>query len=339
MVDDEGYPTRPRDLTRGIYKGGHDPASLFLRISRGMPGTPMPSAPSLSESQAIDMIHFLRSLSTESQRQDPILKRERIVVRQVATVPADANDDAWRATPSAHIRLTPLWWRDDAVGAIQVQGMHDGREIVFRLEWEDATPNVHAGKVEAFKDAVALEMVRGPDEPFLGMGSTEAPIDLWMWDADRGQSESQLEDVNPRVVVDLYPFTEHVAESAEYTRDGAKTTNQAEVTLPAKAVGNQITRASQHSSGGSSLAAAGPGSTTFRLAKSQHVRAAGSWNQGRWTVQLRRPLNVPSADDGLSLTPGQTASVALAVWEGSQRDRNGQKQVSIWQDLVLEASP
>ena len=31
MVDDEGYPTRPRDLTRGIYKGGHDPASLFLR--------------------------------------------------------------------------------------------------------------------------------------------------------------------------------------------------------------------------------------------------------------------------------------------------------------------
>ena len=44
MIDDEGFPTRPRDLTRGIFKGGYDPASLFLRVARGMPGTPMPSA-------------------------------------------------------------------------------------------------------------------------------------------------------------------------------------------------------------------------------------------------------------------------------------------------------
>jgi mono/diheme cytochrome c family protein len=338
MIDDEGYPTRPRDLTRGIYKGGSDPASLFLRIARGMPGTPMPSSPSLSESQVVDTIHFLRSLSTEEERQAPILRREKIVVPLVATLPADSDTRAWRAATPAQIRLAPLWWRDDAVPTIQVQAVHDGRSIAFRLEWDDPTPDLHAAKVEAFKDAVALELVRGPDEPFLGMGSATTPIDLWMWDADRGQPGGELEDVNPRVVVDLYPFTEKVPESAEFSRPGARTSDQADIALPAKAVGNQITRAAPHPTGGSSLAAGGPGSTTFRLAKSQLVSASGRWSQGRWTVLLRRALSVPSPDDGIGLVPGQTASVAFAVWEGSHRDRNGQKQVSIWQDLVLQAS-
>jgi mono/diheme cytochrome c family protein len=338
MVDDEGYPTRPRDLTRGIYKGGHDPASLFLRIARGMPGTPMPSAPALTESQVVDIIHFLRSLSTEDERQAPILKREKIVVRHVTALPADSEAGAWRVTSAVPVRLTPLWWRDDPVPAVQVQALHDGRSIAFRLEWEDSIANTHAGKVEAFKDAIALELVRGPVEPFLGMGATSTPIDLWMWDADRGQPGGDLEEVNPRVVVDLYPFSEKVVDTAEFARPGTRTSQQPDVALPAQAVGNQVVRSAPHPTGGSSLAAGGPGSTTFRFVKSQLVSASGRWSQGRWTVLLRRSLSVPSSDDGIGLAAGQTASVAFAVWDGAHRDRNGQKQVSIWQDLVLEAS-
>jgi DMSO reductase family type II enzyme heme b subunit len=138
------------------------------------------------------------------------------------------------------------------------------------------------------------------------------------------------------VVVDVYPFTEKSVSTAEFARPGTKTADQAEVALPAKAVGNQVTRAAAHPTGGSSLTAAGPGSTTFRFAKSQLVSASGRWSQGHWTVLMRRSLNVASPDDGLALVPGQRASLAVAVWEGSHRDRNGQKQVTIWQDLVLE---
>ena len=160
-----------------------------------------------------------------------------------------------------------------------------------------------------------------------------------MWDADRGQAGDDLEDINPRVVVDVYPFTEKAVQSPEYARAGTKTSQQADVALPAKAVGNQVTRAAPHPTGGSSLTAAGPGSTTFRFTKSQLVSASGRWSQGRWTVLMRRSLNVASPDDGLTLVPGQRASVAFAIWEGSHRDRNGQKQVTIWQDLVLENAP
>jgi mono/diheme cytochrome c family protein len=338
MADDDGFPTRPRDLTRGIYKGGHDAASLFLRVSRGMPGTPMPSAPTLQEAESVDLVHFLRSLSTEDQRQAVILKREQLVVRSVRTLPADSSAGAWSAAAPVEIRVTPLWWRDDAVSRVQVQAVHDGRDIAFRLEWEDASADIHSGKVEAFKDAVAVELVRGPEEPFLGMGSATTPIDLWMWDADRGRAGGDLEEVNPRVVVDVYPLAEGGVETAEYARAGTKTAQQPDIAFPAKAVGNQITRAASHPSGGSALTAGGPGTVTFRFVKSQLVAASGRWSQGRWVVMLRRSLAVPTADDGVSLAAGQKASVALAVWEGSRRDRNGQKQVSIWQDLVLEAS-
>jgi DMSO reductase family type II enzyme heme b subunit len=338
MIEDEGFPTRPRDLTRGIFKGGHDPASLFLRVARGMPGTPMPSAPLLTESQVVELVHYLRSLSTEDERQAAILKREKILVRSVTALPADSAASSWREAVPTQIRLVPLWWRDDAIPMVQVQAVHDGRNIVFRLQWEDPTADTHSGRVEAFKDAAALELVRGTEEPFLGMGSSTTPIDLWMWDADRGMPGGELEDINPRVVVDVYPFTEAAVESAEYARKGTRTSEQAEIALPAKAVGNQISGGPPQPTGGSALTAGGPGSVTFRLAKSQLVTASGRWSQGRWTVLLRRSLSVASPEDGVALAPGQSASVAVAIWEGSHRDRNGQKQVSIWQDLVLEAA-
>ena len=53
---------------------------------------------------------------------------------------------------------------------------------------------------------------------------------------------------------------------------------------------------------------------------------------------MQRELNVASPDDGVALDPGQPATVALVLWDGALRDSNGEKQVSIWQDLVLEAA-
>ena len=44
QIDAEGYPTRPRDLTLGVFKGNPDPVSLYRRIVAGIPGTPMPTS-------------------------------------------------------------------------------------------------------------------------------------------------------------------------------------------------------------------------------------------------------------------------------------------------------
>jgi DMSO reductase family type II enzyme heme b subunit len=133
----------------------------------------------------------------------------------------------------------------------------------------------------------------------------------------------------------VYPLTETVAESAEYSRSGAEGATQAPVTLPAQSVGNQISPDAS-APVATSLEAVGPGSVTFRPRISQSVQADGEWSEGRWTIVMSRELGPQDATAGLALTPGQRASVAFAVWEGSHRDRNGQKLITIWQDFELE---
>jgi mono/diheme cytochrome c family protein len=61
--NDDKTPAVPRDLTRGTFKGGSDPAHIFARIRRGIPGTPMPDALAKPEAEAWDVVHYVRSLA------------------------------------------------------------------------------------------------------------------------------------------------------------------------------------------------------------------------------------------------------------------------------------
>ena len=76
------------------------------------------------------------------------------------------------------------------------------------MRWRDPIPNWNVALTEAFKDAAAVELYHGPQEPFIGMGSMKTPIDVWFWDADRQKMTSPPEGEYPNTVVDMYPFAE-----------------------------------------------------------------------------------------------------------------------------------
>lgn len=334
MIDELGHPTAPRDFTAGIFKGGSDPASLYRRIAYGMPGTPMPSANQLTPDQIVDLVHLIRSMSTEEQREQAVLKRERIVVRRIAALPADGNATNWSNVPAVKLRTMPLWWRNDADPGLQVQAAHDGRSIAVRMTWKDMAANDLATRSEAFEDGIAIELYRGPTEPFIGMGDPRVPLDVWYWDADR-QRAADVDIQYPRMVADIYPFNESQVETAEFQREGTQRDRQPPISLAAKAVGNAIVPGDTKS-GASNLTGGGPGSTTFRIPFSQLVSAQGDWSDDRWTVVMRRPLAIPENADGVPLVPGETVSAAFAIWNGSFQDRDGRKVITIWQDLQLE---
>ena len=50
--------------------------------------------------------------------------------------------------------------------------------------------------------------------------------------------------------------------------------------------------------------------------------------------ELARGLRGDEGD--VRLVPGRRVSIAVAVWDGSAEDRNGQKSISIWQGLTLQ---
>lgn len=319
MIDDEGFVTRARDLTRGIYKGGHDTASLYRRIRYGMPGTPMPASQNLTSEDVIDLGHYLRSLSTEEQREAVVLKRRQLAAKRVSRVPDDPAAADWKSVPTTQIQTVPLWWRDTAVADLSIQAVHDGKALAVRLSWSDASQNVRAVKPEEFEDMAALEFYQGQSEPFLGMGAADSLIDLWQWRGGRGDTgaeDSQLDE---------YPF------DTPLYRELSKGKPLPDF-ITGRAAGNPL---ATRDTTGANLGAKGPGSTTFRPKPSQLVAAEAAWSEGRWLVVLRRPLAVP-ADGGLTFKPGAASSLAIAIWDGAARDRGPQKSVSIWHDFTLE---
>jgi mono/diheme cytochrome c family protein len=319
MVDNDGVPTRPRDLTRGIFKGQHDAASIYRRIALGMPGTPMPSSSNLTPEQMVDLAQFIRSLSDESTREAALMKRERIVAKRVSSLPDSTQSTAWNAIPPTALRTMPLWWRDDFASTLNVQAVHDGRNLALRLSWNDSTKNDSAVRTEEFEDLAAVQISGGGAEPFLGMGAAANAIELWQW---RGGIAATGADDQ---IMDDYPF-----ESAVYQHvAGGKSLPDF---ITARVVGNPLATREHVAH---SVAAGGPGTVTIRPQASQHVTAAAEWNENRWTVVLQRPLDVPS-EDGQRLSGGGRYSAAFAVWDGAMNDRAAQKLVTIWQELHLE---
>lgn len=66
--DKWGNPIKPRDLTKGIYRGGRRPLDIYRRIRGGIPGTPMPGADKLSDEQVWDTVNFIMSLPYEKSK-------------------------------------------------------------------------------------------------------------------------------------------------------------------------------------------------------------------------------------------------------------------------------
>jgi mono/diheme cytochrome c family protein len=69
LADDEGYPTRPRNLVWEEFKGGNDSTAVYVRILLGMPGTPMAANPNLSPPELVAVVHFCRSLGRDPKWQ------------------------------------------------------------------------------------------------------------------------------------------------------------------------------------------------------------------------------------------------------------------------------
>lgn len=68
LYDDWGHPVKPRNLQRGIYRGGRRPIDLYRRVSAGVKGTPMAGfATALNDEQMWDIVNYVLSIPFEDQ--------------------------------------------------------------------------------------------------------------------------------------------------------------------------------------------------------------------------------------------------------------------------------
>ncbi|MCC7417468.1 MAG: c-type cytochrome [Acidobacteria bacterium] len=337
QVDSKGYPTRPRDLTLGVFKGSPEAPEIYRRIVGGLPGSPMPQNGYLHGNDGWALVSLVRALSSDAQREKAEMKKFRIVARRVAALPASPDSGVWRTAPPVNLHMMPLWWRTDRPEEITVRALHDGRTLALNLKWEDGSNDETAIRPQDFRDAAAVEFALAADPPFFAMGQPGAPVNIWMWKSER-QADLEpvfqdLEKVYPNIGIDSYPNL--TRSPLEQPTRNALTLQSDPTFVTAWGAGNIVADPTRHSAA-EDLTAQGFGTLKAHPTRDQAVRAAGVYGTGSYQVQFTRALAGSGGGTSMQIAPGGRIPVAFAVWNGSAGDRDGKKSVTIWQELFLE---
>lgn len=339
MVDNAGFPIKPRDLTAGIFKGSSESRDLYYRIMAGLPGSPMPGyAGAYTDEQVWDLIHYVQSLVPPGVEDRVRLRAQHLRARRIrGEIPSEPTAEAWRAAPPVFLALTPLWWRDQRVEGVEVKALHNGQALAFLLSWDDPTRDSSTVAPQDFSDGAAVEFSVEQDPPFFGMGDANGAVQIWFWKASWQDDLTGWRDVEseyPQAAVDWYEAQRTYQRGEPFEVSDAKTTEQDPTFMSGWGAGNPLSDPNRASAAEEAVAK-GLGTLTSRPPAMQRIQAKGLWQDGRWQVVLHRPLT-PSEEHDLTLKPGQEVSVAFAIWDGHAHDRNGQKSVSIWSRLSLE---
>jgi ethylbenzene dehydrogenase len=265
----------------------------------------------------------------------PVVDTQQITaVRAAGALPVDdADAAAWASAPQFPATLmvqdvTEPRLEKPGVGLVQVQALHDGRTIAFRLQWDDDAKNViPESGVSSDAAAIQFSTIAGADLPNAAMGEPGKPVEICYWkavwqdDTERPKDVDRVASLYPSMAVDHYPFKAPTANDEMARRYS-----------PALAAGNPITARPQ-SGAVQELVAEGFGSSSVPSA--QFARGRGVWANRRWTITIARPLQ--EGDGRSNLEPGVKTYVAFAVWDGAERQTGSRKMRSGWVPLLVQA--
>lgn len=336
LVNDEGYATRPRDLTSGVYKGSPAPEAIYRHIVTGLPGTPMPENAWAYGDTAWHLVHLVRSWSSDAQRARAEMRQFTMVSRYVPRVPEHPDDGAWRLAQPVNLHLMPLWWRSHRPEELTVRVLHDDTQVAILLVWADATHDHTAMRPQDFQDAAAIAFSLTPEPPFFAMGAAGEFVNIWMWKSaqqeDLEAAFHDLEAVYPNIGIDSYPNL--LRSPLEQPMRHALTLASDPTFVTGWGAGNPVSDPAQKRAA-EDLVAQGFGTLRARPPQDRTVEAKGVYSTGTYHVVFRRTL-VGRGLRAVTLRPGSTVPVGFAVWDGSAGDRDGKKSVTIWQTLQLQ---
>lgn len=223
-----------------------------------------------------------------------------------------------------------------SVQEVEVRGFHNGEKIFLGIKWKDVTKNDRAIAHSQFRDAVGmmfpLDIVTiSPETPFSPrMGDRDKPVNIWHWKADWQKElisgyehmEDQYPNMNSDFDFDPNPLHYH---------------NELYKSVPLMAGGiaggNILSEASRGRSV-EDLNAVGFGTLTSQT--HQDVEGKGSWDNDKWSVIIHRALITQDKDD-VQFVPGMETYFTVAVWDGAEGDRDGQKSISLkWNPMKIE---
>jgi len=239
----------------------------------------------------------------------PLVSSEGLIIRAhlvEGDLPAAPEDPAWSKIPpmtlplSGQVITRPVW-PEPTARALTVRALHNGTELAFLLEWQDNTKNDRLTP-GTFRDGVAIGLPLGDAPAFFCMGQLDHYINIWHWKAD-WQS-----DIDRRA-----------ARNTDKQREGVRTF---------EVIPRRVSSVEDLIGGGFS--------TLTTKEKQGRVQGKAMWKDGVWHVVMRRPLLSEEQENEAKLLPGRVQTVSFAVWNGENKERNGQKAVAPWFQLAID---
>ena len=227
---------------------------------------------------------------------------------------ADLTNPVWQKLETADVNLfhqvSEKPWPTGTTPSVAVQAFHNGKEIYFRLTWQDDAPN-NTLSLDNFADGCAVAMPIDSTAPLRSiMMGFSSPVNIWHWKADKdaGFWDNKKYESPASDNADFrYPFEEEEVLSVVAPKMTSAVTD---------------------------LLAARAGSLTPK--ESQIVQGRGAWTDGNWTVVLKRTLATEDTQRDCQFAAGQRQA-SFAIWDGDQADRGSRKSISDWVDLRIAA--
>ena len=239
----------------------------------------------------------------------PLVSSEGITIRSHlihGDLPQGPEGAVWGQIPAMTIPLsgqviTRPVWPEPSARALTVRSLHNGHDIAFLLEWQDNTKSDRLTP-GTFRDGVAIGLPLGDAPAFFCMGQLDHYINIWHWKAD-WQS-----DIDRRA-----------ARTSEKKEGGVRTF---------EVIPRRISSVEDLIGGGFS--------TLTTKDKQGRVQGKALWKDGVWRVVMHRPLASDEQENEATLIPGRMQTVSFAVWNGENKERNGQKSVAPWFQLMID---
>jgi len=264
--------------------------------------------------------------------------------------------------------ITNPMWPNPSTKWVNVKAATNGSDIAVRLEWTDPTRNDIMVRSQQYKDqaAIMFPVNQSGEEPPFTMGGDGERVNIWQWKATWDKENAgKGGNVTMQDVEDHYKNMAMASGSYYmYEPDGKLAKGNFQINVPGtkadlrksrgagdiskrssfvdfgmgknegvynpgRATGNILSDADMRHSPVEDLNA--EGFSTLTTQAHQDVDGAGNWSNNRWAVVFKRSKSTGDSND--TQFSGSKTPMAIAVWNGGNKERNGQKAVTQWNTL------
>lgn len=264
--------------------------------------------------------------------------------------------------------ITNPMWPNPSVKWVIVNAATNGKEIAVRLMWTDATRNDIFITNQQYKDqaAIMFPLNQSGEEPPFTMGGDGERVNIWQWKATWDKENAGKADNTAMLdMEDFFPFMVMGSGSYYmYEPDGKLDMNMSDSNVPGtkenkrksqgavditkratyvdrgmgknegvfnpgRVTGNILSDNTLRRSSIEDLNA--EGFSTLTTQAHQDVDGKGNWANDRWAVVFKRALTTKDAND--TQFKGGSTPMAIAIWDGTNKERNGQKAVTQFHTL------